>query len=72
MTTSWTGRTLNAEGKLTTSGGAVTPVKETISRTTDALVIEITAGDKSSRLRYVKLTDTGACENWPNPCKKSS
>jgi hypothetical protein len=44
-------------------------------------VIEITSGDtassaasppKTSRLRYVRLTDTGACEAWPNPCKKGS
>ena len=46
-------------------------MKETISRSDDALVIEIVAGDKTSRLRYVRLTDTGACESWPNPCKKA-
>jgi outer membrane protein assembly factor BamB len=71
MTTAWQGKTLVAEGQLTASGGAVTAVKETISRSEDALVIEIAVGDKISRLRYVRLTDTGACESWPNPCKKS-
>jgi outer membrane protein assembly factor BamB len=70
MTTAWSGATLVAEGQLTTSGGATTAVKEVLSRSEDALVIQITAGDKTSRLRYVRLTDTGACESWPNPCKK--
>ena len=72
MTTGWSGATLMAEGQLTTSGGATTPVKEVLSRSEDALVIQIMAGDKTSRLRYVRLTDTGACEAWPNPCKKGS
>ena len=72
MNTAWSGATLVAEGQLTTSGGATTAVKEVLSRSEDALVIQITAGDKTSRLRYVRLTDTGACESWPNPCKKGS
>ena len=71
MTTAWSGATLVAEGQLTTSGGATTAVKEVLSRSEDALVIQVTAGDKTSRLRYVRLTDTGACESWPNPCKKA-
>ena len=70
MTSSWTSKAVAADGELKTSGGAVTPVKEVLSRDGNALVIEITAGDKVSRLRYVRLTDTGACEQWPNPCKK--
>ena len=72
MTASWSGSTLVAEGQLTTSGGAATAVKEVLSRSEDGLVVQITAGDKTSRLRYVRLTDTGVCETWPNPCKKSS
>lgn len=71
MTAAWSGKALVADGQLTASGGAVTAVKETISRSEDALVIEIAVGDKTSRLRYVRLTDTGACESWPNPCKKA-
>ena len=71
MSTAWSGATLVAEGQLTTSGGAVTAVKEELSRSEDALIVQVTAGDKTSRLRYVRLTDTGACESWPNPCKKS-
>jgi outer membrane protein assembly factor BamB len=71
MATSWSGVTLVAEGQLTTSGGAVTAIKEVLSRTEDALVIQVTAGDTTSRLRYIRLTDTGACGSWPNPCKKS-
>jgi hypothetical protein len=71
MTAAWSGATLVAEGQQTTSGGATTAAKEVLSRSEDALVIQITAGDKTSRLRYVRLTDTGACESWPNPCKKA-
>ena len=72
MTTVLSGTTLVAEGQQTTTGGATTPVREVLSRSEDALVIQITAGDKTSRLRYVRLTDTGACESWPNPCKKGA
>jgi outer membrane protein assembly factor BamB len=71
MTTAWSDKTLVAEGQMTASGGATTAIKEVLSRSEDALVIQITAGDKVSRLRYVRLTDTGACESWPNPCKKA-
>ena len=71
MTGAWQGKTLVAEGQLTASGGAVTAVKETISRSDDALVIEIVAGDKTSRLRYVRLTDTGACEIVAEPVQES-
>ena len=71
MTTSWTGKTLVAEGQRTTSGGAVTAVKETISRDGEALVIQIAAGDKTARVRYSRLTEIGPCTTFPNPCKKA-
>ncbi len=71
MSTSWSGRTLVAEGRTVTSGGAATAVKETLSRDGDALVVEIMAGDKSSRLRYTRLIDVGPCASWPTPCKRA-
>ena len=71
MNTSWIGKTLVAEGRAVTGGGATTAVKETISRDGDALVVEIVAGDKTSRLRYTRLLDVGPCETWPTPCKRA-
>ena len=71
MSTSWLGATLVAEGRIAASSGAVTPVKETISRDNNALVVEIVAGDRVSRLRYVPLTNVGPCSSWPTPCKKA-
>ena len=71
MTTAWTGTTLLAEGRTTTSGGAVTAIKETFSRDGNALIVTIVAGDKTSTLRYTGLTETGPCVSWPNPCKKA-
>jgi hypothetical protein len=56
---------------VTTSGGAVTAVKETFARDAAALVVTIVAGDKTSTLRYVRLTDTGPCTAWANPCKRA-
>ena len=71
MTTAWTGATLNAEGRATTSGGAVTAIKETFARDGDAMVVTIVAGYKTSTLRYTRLTEMGPCVSWPNPCKKA-
>ncbi len=73
MTTSWRGRTLTAEGSTKASSGVVTQVKETFSRDGETLVVEIAAGDKTSKLRYVPLTldDIGPCTSWPTPCKKA-
>ena len=70
MTTVWSGASLVAEGQLTTSGGATTAVKECCREAKTHSSFR-SAGDKTSRLRYVRLTDTGACESWPNPCKKA-
>jgi hypothetical protein len=62
---------LVAEGQVTTSGGAVTAVKETFAREGDVLVVTIVAGEKTSTLRYTRLAETGPCTTWPNPCKKA-
>jgi hypothetical protein len=74
MTSAWSGKTLVAEGSARASSGVVTQVKETFSRDGEALVVEITAGDKTSKLRYVPLTldDIGPCTSWPTPCKKAA
>ena len=74
MTTAWRGGTLAAEGSAKASSGVVTQVKETFTRDGRALVIEITTGDKTSKLRYVPLTldDIGPCTSWPTPCKKAA
>jgi hypothetical protein len=29
-----------------------------------------TAGASASKLIYSKITDVGACESWPTPCKR--
>ena len=68
----WNGESLVADGSITASSGAVSAVKETFTRDGHALVIQITAGEKTSTLRYVPLTvdDIGRCTSWPTPCKK--
>lgn len=70
MSSSWAGTSLVAEGTLNATSGTATAVKETIARDGDALVVEITAGEKTSRLRYKRLLDVGPCASWPTPCKK--
>ena len=72
MATSWVGKDLVGDGSITSSNGNVTAVKEKISRDGDALVVEVTSGDKTSRFRYVPLRDLGPCEKWPTPCKKAA
>jgi hypothetical protein len=71
MTTTWNGQRLVADGSIKATSGTVTPVKETLSRDADALVVEIAVGDKTSKLRYVPLRDLGPCTSWPTPCKKA-
>jgi len=70
MTSAWEGDRLVAKGRAVSTGGEACDVRETISRDGAALVIEIVAGEKSSRLRYTRLTDVGPCESWPTPCKR--
>jgi outer membrane protein assembly factor BamB len=71
MTTSWVGKELVAQGSITLSNGEVTNVTEKISRDGNALIVTITSGDKTTRLRYLPLTDVGPCTSWPTPCKKA-
>jgi hypothetical protein len=71
MTSSWAGQSLVAEGSAKASGGAVTAVKETLSRDGEALVIQIVAGDRTARVRYSRLTEIGPCTTFPTPCKKA-
>jgi outer membrane protein assembly factor BamB len=71
MTPRWSGSSLIADGNVTASSGSVTAVRESLARETDALIVEITAGDKTSRLRYVPLRAIGPCSSWPTPCKKA-
>ena len=63
-------KTFSAEGRITTSNGAVTQVKETLTRDGSALVVTIAAGDNTSTLRYVPLLEVGPCTTWPTVCKK--
>ncbi len=75
MLASWVGKTLVAEGRAVTSGGATVAVKETLSLDGEVLVVEILTGEvagsqKTTRLRYTRLLDVGPCETWPAPCKR--
>ncbi|HXT70596.1 MAG TPA: PQQ-binding-like beta-propeller repeat protein [Vicinamibacterales bacterium] len=74
MTTTWSkdGKVLVADGTVKASSGVVTPVRETLSRDADALVIEVTVGDKVSKFRYLPLKEVGPCSSWPTPCKKAA
>lgn len=72
MKTTASAKQVISEGSATASSGVVTTVKETISRDGEALVIEITAGDKTNKLRYVPLREVGPCSAWPNACKKAA
>ena len=71
MTSSWTGKTLVAEGSVKMSSGAVTAAKEALSRDGEALLVEVTSGDKVSKFRYTRLIEVGPCDSWPTPCKKA-
>ena len=70
VSTTWSGTALVADGRIAASSGAVTTVKETLSRDGEALVVQIVAGDKTSTLRYTRLLDVGPCTSWPTPCKR--
>jgi hypothetical protein len=72
VASSATQKSFSAEGRITTSNGAVTQVKETFTRDAGALVVTITAGDKTSTLRYIPLLEVGPCTTWPSPCKKAA
>ena len=75
MTAKWEGRALVSEGAMKAPNGDTTTIKEVVSLSADGtmLTMEVTtstAGAASSKLVYTKVTDVGACESWPTPCKK--
>jgi outer membrane protein assembly factor BamB len=76
MTSSWSGRTLVAEGTLVTGSAVSANVREVYSISDDrkVLTIEVTRTDggeaRSRRLQYRPLPRIGPCEQWPTPCKR--
>ncbi|MBI4474156.1 MAG: hypothetical protein HY646_15910 [Acidobacteria bacterium] len=71
MVSRWEGRSLIGEGaQESASGGASTPVKETITLSPDGrtLTIEITTTNSSTYV-YTRIQDVGPCKTWPTPCK---
>jgi outer membrane protein assembly factor BamB len=72
MRSAWKGSTLVAEGRLASSDGTTTAVREIFSRDGDALAIDVTIGDSTSRWIFTPLTDVGPCASWPTPCKRAA
>lgn len=75
MTTIWDGRALVSEGAMKAPNGDTTTVKERLSVSADGKVLTMevttsTAGASASKLTYTKISDVGACESWPTPCKR--
>jgi hypothetical protein len=78
MTTRWDGKTLVSEGMLKAPNGDITPVREVVSLSADGKVLTMEVvttpvgqtEKASSTLVFTKITDVGACETWPTPCKK--
>ena len=76
VTSKWEGTSLVSQGTLKASGGDVTTIREVLSISPDgqSLTMEVTTMTKeqaSSRLVYTRITDVGACETWPTPCKRA-
>ena len=81
MTTRWEGKSLISEGALKAPNGDTTTIREVVSVSADGkvLTMDVTtsavsaasqAEKASSALVYTKITDVGACETWPTPCKR--
>lgn len=75
MTTAWIERAMVSEGTSVNATGASVTVKESYAVSEDgkALTIEVATASpepKSSTLKYSRITDVGACEQWPTPCKR--
>jgi hypothetical protein len=75
MTAKWEGRALISEGAMKAPNGDTTTIKEVVSLSADGKVLTVdvttsTAGATPSKLVYTKITDVGACESWPTPCKR--
>jgi hypothetical protein len=78
MTTKWSGQALMSEGAMKAPNGLTTTVREVLSVSADGKVLTMavttsagTGGPSSSTLVYTRITDVGACETWPTPCKRS-
>ncbi len=79
MTTKWEGQSLISDGALKAPNGDTTTIREIVSVSPDGkvLTMEVSAFAKaladreaSSTLVYTKITDVGACETWPTPCRR--
>ena len=79
MTTKWSGRALMSEGAMKAPNGDTTIVREVLSLSSGGnlltMAVTTSAGtggtSSTSSLVYTKITDVGACETWPTPCKRS-
>ena len=75
MTTAWVDKAMVSEGTSVNAAGASIAIKESYAVSADGkvLTIEIAAAapdPKTSTLKYSRITDVGACEQWPTPCKR--
>ena len=75
MTSQWSGGVLVSEGTAVSASGTSAAVTERYSVSPDGkvLTIEVTtraAEEKSSALKYNRVSSVGACETWPTPCKR--
>jgi hypothetical protein len=78
MHSKWDGRSLVSEGAMKAPNGDTTTIREVVALAADgkALMVDVTTlpvgqtEKVSSRLVYTKITDVGACESWPTPCKR--
>ena len=76
MSTAWAGATLVSQGTSVSASGVSAAVKEIYSVSADGnvLTIDVTSvapDEKSSTLKYVRITSVGPCESWPTPCKRT-
>lgn len=79
MMTKWSDRALISEGALKAPNGDTTIVREVVSLSADGktltMAVTTSAGtggtSSTSTLVYTRITDVGACETWPTPCKRS-
>jgi hypothetical protein len=81
MTAKWDGKSLISEGALKAPNGDTTAIREAVSVSADGnvLTMEVTTSASakasadqavSSTMVYTRITDVGACETWPTPCKR--
>jgi len=79
MTTKWSDQALMSEGAMKAPNGDTTIVREVLSLSAEGnlltMAVTTSAGtggtSSTSRLVYTRITDVGACETWPTPCKRS-